>query len=67
MYGHSTDPATELKKIELAIKKVTQEIQLLLGRKQQLISKKDKLKDAIQQNKSAKLAQENWDRESKFT
>ncbi|XP_063841072.1 ATP-dependent DNA helicase Q1-like isoform X1 [Scylla paramamosain] len=58
----SHDPATELKKVELAIKKITQEIQLLQGHKQQLISKRDKLKDAIQQNKSAQLAQKDWDR-----
>lgn len=42
---------------------MTQEIQALQGRKQQLISKRDKLKDAIQQDKSAHLAQKNWDRE----
>lgn len=59
----SQDPDTNLKKVELEIKKVTQEIQALQGRKQQLISKRDKLKDAIQQDKSAHLAQKNWDRE----
>ncbi|XP_045129129.1 ATP-dependent DNA helicase Q1-like isoform X2 [Portunus trituberculatus] len=58
----SQDPATDLKKVELAIKKVTQEIQVLQGHKQQLIAKREKLRDAIQQNKSAQLAQKDWDR-----
>lgn len=58
-----SDPVSSLKKLELEIKKVTQEIQILQGRKQQLISKRDKLKDAILQDKSAHLAQKNWERE----
>lgn len=49
--------------MELEIKRVTQEIQALQGRKQQLVSKRDKLKDAIQQDKSAHLAQKNWDKD----
>lgn len=51
--------------MELEIKKVTQEIQVLQGRKQQLIRKRDKLKDAIQQDKSANLARRDWDNEGK--
>ncbi|KAG0726154.1 ATP-dependent DNA helicase Q1 [Chionoecetes opilio] len=59
----SQDSASELIRVELEIKEVTREIQLLLGRKQQLIAKRDKLKDSIQHDKSAQLAQKNWDRD----
>lgn len=39
---------------------------MLQGRKQQLITKREKLKDAIQQDKSARLSQKNWDNEGKL-
>lgn len=49
--------------MEQEIKNVTQEIQVLQGRKQKLLAKRDKLKDAIQQQRSAELAERDWKRQ----
>ncbi|XP_037793066.1 ATP-dependent DNA helicase Q1-like [Penaeus monodon] len=56
------DPEATLEQVERELKRVIQQIQILQGRKQMLTSKRDKIKDSIQQRKSAKLAQRDWDR-----
>ncbi|XP_066947750.1 ATP-dependent DNA helicase Q1-like isoform X3 [Macrobrachium rosenbergii] len=57
------DPETELKNVNKEISNITREIQVLEGHKQQLIKKREKLKDAIQQQSSALLAQKDWERQ----
>lgn len=57
------DPETELKQVEKDITTVTQEIQILQGRKQRLLKKREKLRDSIQQQKSTYLAQKDWERQ----
>ncbi|KAK3881526.1 hypothetical protein Pcinc_014043 [Petrolisthes cinctipes] len=57
------DPESTLKQVEIDIRKVTQELQILEGRKVKLVARREKLKDAIQQQKSAKLAKKDWDRQ----
>lgn len=56
------DPEKTLQQVERELKRVIQQIQILQGRKQMLTSKRDKIKDSIQQHKSAKLSQKDWDR-----
>ncbi|XP_068210020.1 ATP-dependent DNA helicase Q1-like [Palaemon carinicauda] len=57
------DPETELKNVNKEISTITREIQLLEGHKQRLIKKREKLKDALQQQSSALLAQKDWERQ----
>ena len=61
-----TDPEEKLKNVENEIKKITKEIQHLQGKKQLLMTKRDKIKNSILQQKSAKLANLNWDKTGMF-
>ncbi|XP_042879108.1 ATP-dependent DNA helicase Q1-like [Penaeus japonicus] len=56
------DPEAVLEQVERELKQVIQQIQILQGRKQRLTSRRDKIKDSIQQQKSAILSQRDWDR-----
>ncbi|XP_042220423.1 ATP-dependent DNA helicase Q1-like [Homarus americanus] len=57
------DPETSLKQVEQELRNVTRELQILQGRKQKLEAKKEKLIYAIQQQKSAHLARNDWERQ----
>lgn len=57
----SQDPESNLEQVEKELKIVVRELQILQGRKQSLEARREKLRDAIQQRKSAHLAQRDWD------
>lgn len=58
----SQDPASILRKVESDIWRVSKEIEVMQTKKARLISKRDKLKESIQQQKNAELSNRDWDR-----
>ncbi|CAL4060497.1 unnamed protein product, partial [Meganyctiphanes norvegica] len=56
------DPAATLRQVEADIRRISREIEVMQTKKARLISKRDKIKDAVQQQKSAELSNRDWDR-----
>lgn len=58
----SQDPAAILRRVEADIRRVSKEIEVMQTKKARLISKRDKIKESIQQEKNAELSNRDWDR-----
>ncbi|KAF2368527.1 DNA helicase ATP-dependent RecQ type [Trinorchestia longiramus] len=63
-----SDPKAAIRSIDIAVKKIDKEIQILQSRRSSLQRQKTKLEDALQQQTSAELAQQDWqDKEYPWT